>query len=152
MKTCCGLLAGALVTISLATIAAAPVTANIRVEHPWIRWLPANLPNAGYATIVNAGDNARRLAGASSPDYGSVILMQSRLAEDDSSMVRVKHIDIPAHASASLAPGGYHIMLSHASKSIRPGDRVPVTLHFADGAAVQVDFPVLPANASGPAD
>lgn len=152
MKTCSLFLAGALFAISLSTVAATPVHANIRVEHPWIRWLPANLPNAGYATIVNDGDGTLRLASASSPDYRSVTLMQSRLADDDSSMVMVRHIDIPAHASASLAPGGYHIMLSHASKPIQPGDSVPVTLHFADGATLQVDFPVLPANAAAPSD
>lgn len=140
--------AAALLAVTSAVIAAAP--AGIRVEHPWIRWLPANLPVAGYATIVNSSDAPERLTGASSPDYADVTLMQSHLAEEDSRMDPVTHVDVPAHGTATLAPGGYHVMLMHAKRAIKPGDTVTLTLRFAGGAAVQVDFPVLPANAVGP--
>ncbi|HLI16741.1 MAG TPA: copper chaperone PCu(A)C [Rhodanobacteraceae bacterium] len=139
-----------LITASAAAFAAAPAKSSVHVEHAWIRWLPANLPAAGYAKIVNDGDSTVRLTGASSPDYGEVMLHQSRLAEGDSTMVMVAHLDILAHGSVSLAPGGYHLMLSHAKQPVKPGDTVPVTLHFADGASVQVGFKVMPANATGP--
>lgn len=139
-----------LIAASVAAFAAAPAEWSAHVEHAWIRWLPANLPAAGYAKIVNDSDGTVRLTGASSPDYGEVMLHQSRLAEGDSTMVMVAHLDIPAHGSVSLAPGGYHLMLSHAKQSVKPGDTVPVTLHFADGTSVQVNFKVLPANAMGP--
>lgn len=132
--------------------AATPAAPTLRVEHAWIRWLPANLPSAGYATLVNDGDQTLRLASASSPDYDSVMLHRSRLADGDSTMEMVRQLDIPAHGSVKLAPGGYHLMLSHARRAIKPGDKVPLALHFADGRVLQVDFPVLPANASGPAD
>ncbi|TAN02723.1 MAG: copper chaperone PCu(A)C [Rhodanobacteraceae bacterium] len=144
------LLAGFLFAIGSTAIAATPAPANVRIEHAWIRWLPVNLPAAGYAVIVNDGDAPVRLVGSSSPDYRDVMLMQSRLADQDSTMVKVTHIDAPAHGRASLAPGGYHIMLSGPIRSIKPGDKVPMTLHFASGATLQVDFSVLPANAVGP--
>lgn len=144
---CAGLIAGC-----GAALAATATTSTLRVEHAWIRWLPANLPSAGYATLVNNGDRTLRLAGASSPDYGSVMLHRSRLAEGDSTMEMVDHLDVPAHGSVKLAPGGYHLMLSHARHPIKPGDKVPMTLRFADGSVLQVDFSVLPANAAGPAD
>jgi copper(I)-binding protein len=133
-----------------ASVAAMSATPPVHVEHAWIRWLPANLPAAGYATIVNDSDGVQRLAGASSPDYGSVMLHRSRLAQGDSTMERVEHLDIPAHASVKLAPGGYHLMLSHATRPLKPGDKVPIELRFADGSVLQVDFSVLPANAVGP--
>ncbi|HEX7370055.1 MAG TPA: copper chaperone PCu(A)C [Rhodanobacteraceae bacterium] len=141
-----------LFVISAAAIAATPTTSSIQVEHAWIRWLPANLPVGGYATVRNDSDGSLRLTGASSPDFGMVMLMQSRLADNDSSMVDAPFIDVPAHGQVKLAPGGYHLMLSHARHSIKPGDKVPVTLHFANGATLQVDFSVLPANATGPSD
>lgn len=144
-----GVYASLLVTVTVA-MAAPAAPSQVRVEHAWIRWLPANLPAAGYATIVNTGDGARRLTGVSSPDYGSVMLHRSRLAEGDSTMEVVDHIDIPAHDSVKLAPGGYHLMLSHAKHPVSPDDKVPMTLRFANGATVQVYFSVLPANASGP--
>lgn len=138
-----------LVAASVAAFAATPAE-SVHVEHAWIRWLPANLPAAGYADIVNDGDSTVSLVHASSPDYGKVMLHQSRLAEGDSTMVMVSRLDVPAHGSVSLAPGGYHLMLSHAAHPVKPGDTVPITLHFADGTSVQVGFKVMPANATGP--
>ncbi|HVX03785.1 MAG TPA: copper chaperone PCu(A)C [Rhodanobacteraceae bacterium] len=140
--------AGLLLAVAVSAAPAAP--ANIRVEHAWIRWLPANLPAAGYATIINDGDGVQRLAGASSADYGSAMLHHSRLAQGDSTMEMIDHLDIPAHGSVKLAPGGYHLMLMHPKHPVKPGDKVPVTLRFADGTTLQVDFSVRPANASGP--
>ncbi|MGH8182075.1 MAG: copper chaperone PCu(A)C [Rhodanobacteraceae bacterium] len=151
MMTLRNLIAGVLIAVSSAAFAATPAPSGVHVEHPWIRWLPANLPAAGYAQIVNDGDATVRLVSADSPVYGKVMLHRSRLAEGDSTMVAVAHLDIPAHASVKLSPGGYHLMLSHARHPIKPGDKVPMTLHFANGASLQVDFSVLPANAVGPA-
>lgn len=130
--------------------AAVPTGLPVQVEHPWIRWLPARLPAAGYAVIRNTGDGTLRFTGASSPDYGMVMLHHSRLAQGDSTMERVDHLDIPPHGSVKLAPGGYHLMLSQPTRAIEPGNHVKVTLEFAGGETLQADFPVRPANASGP--
>lgn len=145
-----GLLAAALLATSAMATAAAP--AGVRVEHAWIRWLPAQLPVAGYAVIVNDSDAGLSLTGVSTPAYGMAMLHHSRLAHSDSTMEMVEHLDIPAHARVTLAPGGYHLMLSGATRAIKPGDTVPVTLHFAGGETLQVDFSVLPANSTGPSD
>lgn len=142
------LLVAALLAVCTAAVAAAPV--GVRVEHAWIRWLPANLPQAGYATIVNDSDAPVRLTGASSPDYGMVMLHQSRLAQGDSTMVHVDRLEIPAHGRAVLSPGGYHLMLSDPTHAIKPGDTARLSLQFAGDDSLQVDFSVRPANASGP--
>lgn len=146
------LLAAALFAFSIAAAAAAPTPTGVRVEHAWIRWLPANLPSAGYAVIVNDSDTPLRLTGVRSADYGMVMLHRSLLADNDSRMEMVPSLEIPAHASVTLAPGGYHLMLSRATRTLKPGDKVPMTFEFAGGAELQADFSVLPANASGPAD
>lgn len=143
----CITIGACLLVASITAMSAAP---SIHVEQAWIRWLPANLPAAGYATIANDGDGVQRLTGVSSPDYGSVMLHRSRLAQGDSTMEMVDHLDIPAHGSVKLAPGGYHLMLSHATHPVKPGDKVPMRLRFADGSVLQVDFSVLPANAARP--
>jgi copper(I)-binding protein len=141
-----------LLVLAVSGTAATATTPTLHVEHAWIRWLPADLPAAGYATIVNDGNGVARLTEASSPDYGLVMLHRSRLAQGDSTMEMVDHLDIPAHGSVELAPGGYHLMLSHAAHPVKPGDKVPMRLRFADGSVLQVDFSVLPANAAGPSD
>jgi copper(I)-binding protein len=145
-----GFIAVALLAATSAAFAAAPASASVKVEHAWIRWLPASLPSAGYAVIVNDSDATVRLTGARSVDYGTVMLHRSLLANSDSRMVMVDELDIPAHGSVKLAPGGYHLMLAHPTRTLKPGDTVPMTLHFAGGETLQVNFSVLPANASGP--
>lgn len=147
-----GVLAAVLCAFSFAAAAAAPSPEGVRVEHAWIRWLPAQLPSAGYAVIVNDSDATVRLTGARSTDYGTVMLHRSMLANSDSRMEMVDQLDIPAHGSVKLAPGGYHLMLSVPKRGIKPGDHVEMTLEFAGGAELQTDFSVRPANASGPAD
>jgi copper(I)-binding protein len=74
------------------------------------------------------------------------------LAHGDSTMEMVEHLDIPPHGSVELAPGGYHLMLSQPMHAIKPGDKVKIVFEFAGGGELQTDFPVRPANASGPAD
>ena len=145
------LIGAAMLALSATVFAAAPA-ADVQVKHAWIRWLPAKLPAAGYAVIRNAGDEPLRLTGARSPDYGMVMLHHSRLAHGDSTMERVDHLDIPAHGSVELSPGGYHLMLSQPTRTIKPGDHVKVSFEFAGGGELQTDFSVRPANASGPGD
>ena len=151
MRVLRSVLAGTLLAIAAAAVGAPPAPpAGVRIEHAWIRWLPASLPAAAYAEIVNDSAANLRITGASSPAYGMAMLHHSRLAHGGSTMEMIDHVDVPAHARVKLAPGGYHLMLSHATRSIKPGDTVKVTLEFAGGAKLQADFPVLPANASGP--
>ncbi|MDE2070919.1 MAG: copper chaperone PCu(A)C [Gammaproteobacteria bacterium] len=151
---CARVIPALLVVAVSVTATAAPATAPakpaLQIEHAWIRWLPADLPAAAYAVIVNHGDANARLIGADSPDYDMVMLHRSRLEQGSSVMQAVAGMDIPAHAEAALAPGGYHLMLSEPRHAIKPGDTVKINLHFAGGAVLQADFPVRPANASGP--
>lgn len=142
----------ALLAIVACAATAAPAASTLRAEHPWIRWLPANLPAAGYVVIANDSSAPARLTGASSADYGKVMLHRSQEVGGVDRMTAVTGMDIPAHGTAALAPGGYHLMLMQPVHPINPGDTLKITLSFASGATLQVDFPVRPANASGPAD
>lgn len=130
--------------------AAAASIAPVQLTQAWIRWLPANLPAAGYAVIQNDGSQTLRLVGAASPDYGQVMLHRSQEVHGVDRMSMVASLAIPAHGQVKLSPGGYHLMLSDARHPIQPGERVTIILHFANGQTLQADFPVRPANASGP--
>ena len=139
-----------LASVLLAIASSAPAAGNSAVvTHAWVRWLPGDLPAGGYAVIANRGDDAMRLIGADSPDYGMVMLHRSLHHDGVERMQTVDAVVVPAHGTALLAPGGYHLMLMHPLHAIMPGDSVRVRLYFAGGAALSVEFPVRPATAQG---
>lgn len=123
---------------------------QVRASHAWIRLLPAGLPAGGYVTLANDGDQPARLVGASSPVYGEVMLHRSTMPMGGmSQMSAVDHLDIPAHGTVALTPGGYHLMLEQAAHPPQAGDTVKVLLRFADGSTLDAGFLARPANAVG---
>ena len=143
-----GLAAGAL---SLGLLGSA-FAAGIQVTDAWIRWLPAGLPAGGYAKVTNDTTKEVKLIGASSPKYGMVMLHQTVNKNGMSNMVHVDAIAIAPHKSMAFTPGDYHIMLMDPKPGIEPGQKVPVTLKFAGGQTVTVDFEVRKPTASGPGE
>jgi len=119
---------------------AAPGVSALQVRDAWVRWLPAELPAAGYLTLVNSSDQPASLIAASSPDYAEVSLHRSRIVDGANQMEPVREIAVAAHASLAFATHGYHLMLLHPTRPLKPGDHVPVTLNFAGGAALTVQF------------
>ena len=153
-KSTCARVAAAVVLLT-GLVAAAPARAAatqqadaVHAEGAWLRVLPAGQPAGGYVTLRNEGDAAASLVGASSPRYGHVMLHKSSTEGGMGRMSMVDALAVPAHGRVALAPGGYHLMLMHAGTAVVPGDRVPVTLRFADGSTLAVDFLARPANAT----
>lgn len=130
---------------------AAPAQAapTLTIDHAWIRLLPAGLPAAAYMDMANTGDTSRKLVSVDSADFGDVMLHQSMQSSGMSHMRHVDGIDIPAHGKATLAPGGYHLMLMQPRGVLKVGQTVTLVLCFADGATQAVEFEVKAANASG---
>lgn len=121
---------------------------QIHADSAWIRVLPAGLPAGGYVTLHNGGDSVATLTQVTSTRYAQAMLHQSTTAGGMGRMVMVDTLDIPAHGDVSLAPGGYHLMLMQATMPVQAGDSVPLTLRFADGSTLKVDFLARPANAT----
>ena len=131
-----------------ATSAASATSAQqIRVSHAWLRILPGALPAGGYATLHNDGDQPAALTGARSAVYAQVMLHESSTAGGTNRMHMVEAMSVPAHGSAALTPGGFHLMLEQPRQAVKPGDVVRLTLTFADGSTRDVDFSARPANA-----
>ncbi len=124
---------------------------NLQINQAWIRWLPASLPAGGYLTVTNRGNRPVVLVGASSPAYAGVGLHRSITEGGLSKMEPVTQIVVAPHTMLSFSDTGYHIMLTTPTRPVAPGDRVPITLQFADGRTLVVNFEVRPPNASAPA-
>lgn len=127
---------------------AADIAASVSASNAWIRWLPADLPAAGYATLRNAGDSRATLIEVSTPDYGATMIHASRNLRGVQQMVPIDSVRIEPHSQVSFAPEGLHIMLMQPKRAIQPGDHVLLKLRFADGRSLQVQFEVRRADGS----
>jgi periplasmic copper chaperone A len=116
--------------------------AGFRVDEAWVRYLPGGVPAAGYFLLRNDADKAVELTGASSPAFGEVMLHQSVQSGGLARMRDVHAVSVPAGGAVNFTPGGYHLMLMAPSRKIVRGDKIPITLKFADGQAVTAQFEV----------
>ncbi len=129
---------------------AADPSPSVQASDAWIRWLPANIPSGAYLTLTNSGRTPEVLVGASSPDFGAVSFHQTRTMNGSTEMSAVDRLTVAAQGSLRFAPGGYHIMLMQPTRTLQPGDRVPITLRFADASSLLVSFEVRSAGAAAP--
>lgn len=120
---------------------------DLSVSDPRVRWLPGDLPLAGYFELANAGGEARRLTGAASGTFGRVMIHRSVQEDGQNRMEHVGEVVVGPGNSVSFAPGGLHLMLMKRREELAPGDTVPIELRFDDGGAVTVDFKVVGADA-----
>ena len=55
-----------------------------------------------------------------------------------STMVPVARLDIPARSEVTFEPGGLHVMLTGLKAPLRLGDKVDLTVRFAQGGTIPV--------------
>lgn len=122
--------------------AGAASPANLHASDAWIRWLPGQLPMAGYLQLTNTGDQAMILTNAASPAYARVMVHQSMREHGQEAMRHVGKLIIGPGKTVTFAPGGYHLMLMERQHAIAVGDSIIIRLHFADGSNLPVTFHV----------
>ncbi|HEX5420866.1 MAG TPA: copper chaperone PCu(A)C [Gammaproteobacteria bacterium] len=116
----------------------------------WVRLLPDDLPAAGYFVIHNDTDRELELVGAAAPDFAQVGLHRSVEQKGMQGMAPVAAVKVPAHAEMEFKPGGYHLMLMQAGRKPAADGAERITLRFADGTQIPVDFAVRgPAETNG---
>lgn len=102
--------------------------------------MPGRSMSAGYLVLTNNTDEPLRITSVESPQFGSVEVHETTIAEGVSRMRELAELVVPAHGSVTLQRGGKHLML------MRPTDlEDTVALQFfSDGT------PVLSVNYSFP--
>ena len=116
--------------------------AGLSVRDAWSRPAAAGTTGAGFMTIDNRGRRAEALVRVESPLARQVEIHRSTMSGGVMSMSPMGRLDVPAGGSATLAPGGSHLMLMGLSKTVGPGDHIPATLTFASGTKLRVDLEV----------
>lgn len=136
------LLAGLLLSLA-ATAQAAPHRAGgIEVVAPWSRPAVAGGSGVGYLVLANRGRSPETLVKVESPAARTVEIHRATLTGGVMSMAAQDRVPIPPGGSVSFAPGGYHLMFLGLTRSLKPGDRLPATLVFANGRRLAADFAV----------
>jgi periplasmic copper chaperone A len=121
----------------LATVAVAltPLTAlaQVSISDAWVRGtVPGQKVTGAFMQITSATDAS--LVAVTSP-VAKVAEIHTMSHEGGvMKMRRVEAIALPAGKPVELGPGGYHVMLMDVGQALKEGDKVPLTLTFADKA------------------
>jgi len=102
---------------------------------------PGGMNAGAFMTLRNETGADARLVSVSVPASVARAAELHETTVDASQVMRmrpVEGIDIPRGGEVQLAPGGLHIMLLDVQPSVVVGDKVELTLTFADGATLVV--------------
>lgn len=146
------LVALALLASGAATVAPAPAAASTpptgclpKVEGAWIRMPPAGLPMmAGYARISNPCKVPLAIVAAHSDAFADTSLHETRVEGGISRMRATPSLRLAPGSSATLAPGGFHLMLMRPVKPLHAGDRVAIEFTLEDGRRFSASFDARP--------
>jgi copper(I)-binding protein len=126
--------------------AAAPIPATaaqtVQIKAAWIRWLPGGVPLAGYATLANVSDQPVVLTSATSDAFHDLSLHQTLQTGGTVRMSPLERISIAPHTTLDFEARGIHLMLMQPRETLDPHGAVPITLQFADGSSLTVQFQV----------
>jgi periplasmic copper chaperone A len=145
--------------VALALVSAcAQAPAELKADGAWVR-LPAvrENPGAAYFTL-HGGTEPAVLVQVSARFAVRTELHESMKGMDHGagnmgghggatmSMKPIKDVAVPARGEVAFAPGGKHVMLFDVAPELRAGEKVPLTLSFADGKKVEVQAVVVGAG------
>jgi copper(I)-binding protein len=130
-----------------------PVKAgDITIDYAWARATPKGAAvGAAYLTIRNDGASADRLT-AIAVDFAAAQIHEMKKSNGVMQMREISDgLEIPAKATVTLAPSGYHVMFVGLKHPLAKGETVEATLTFAHAGEVKVALPVQAVGAAAPA-
>ena len=138
--------------LALAALFLAPLTpaqdhgskAAITAEQAWMRAVAVSgMNSAAYMSLHNATENDDRLIDARAPGFAIIEIHETT---EEAGVMRMRQLEdglaLPAGATVSLQPGGLHIMLIGAERSIAEGGSLPLTLVFEQSGELELMLPV----------
>lgn len=130
--------------LALAGCAREYTAGDLVVAEPWGRATPPGAKvGAAYMTIRNAGAHAIRLQGGATPLAQSVEIHTMSV---DKGVMRMRPapagVEVPAHGSISLTPGGIHLMLVGLKRPLVEGETAPLTLVFDGDVKVRLELKI----------
>jgi len=141
-------------SLSVAVLLAMPLAAfadeaGIHVDHVWSRAAMAGHEGAVYLTITDTAAQDT-LTGVTTPVAVKADLHETINDHGVMKMRPVASLMVEPGKPVTLAPGGYHIMLTGLKQALKQGDSFPVTLSFAKAGQVTATATVKKAGATMP--
>ncbi|MFO1188447.1 MAG: copper chaperone PCu(A)C [Alphaproteobacteria bacterium] len=121
---------------------------DLKIGHPWAR-VSAVQNGAAYMTIATTGTTGDRLVSAASPAADRVELHTHIMDGNVMRMRQVPAIEVKPGETATLKPGGLHVMLLGLKKPLTEGLAFPLTLTFEKAGTIDVEVKVQKDEASG---
>ena len=136
------LLCAGLLGCGLSTADASDPTAmdgRVSFNDGWVKAADSGM-SAAFGELDNGTDHDVRLVSVSTPRAGQVQLHETAAGEDGTMSMRQKAggFLVKSGTHHHFEPGADHLMLMDLAQPIHAGDRVPLTLTFADGSRVDV--------------
>jgi periplasmic copper chaperone A len=139
-----------LILLSTVTGEALAVAKNpIVISQAQARASVGKMPNsAAFLQIENRGKNDDALLSASSTAAERVEIHSMNMEGDVMKMRAVDSLAIKAGEKIAMQSGhGYHLMLMGLKKSLKAGEKIPVTLIFRDAGKIRVTADVVETGA-----
>lgn len=110
-------------------LAAQQASAVFIVNQPWVRPAQRTQTTEAYMNLTST-DGAVLVGAVSAAAAGATIRAPGKVTG------QVARLPLPARKLVALSPGGYRIVLRQLAQTLKPGDRVQLTLTIerADGA------------------
>lgn len=129
----------AVLALSLGACSSGAAGAAPTIAGAWVR-PPQGMerPAAGYF-VITGGSQADALLSATSPVAGDVQIHETTTdASGMTGMHPVSRIDVPAGATVTFQPGGFHLMFMDVTGTIVAGGTVQVDLIFEKAGKITV--------------
>jgi copper(I)-binding protein len=125
---------------------------DLVISQAWSRATPGGAKaGAGYLTIENKGSAADRLIAISGDVAGKIDVHEMAMNNGVMTMRPLDNgLTIDPGKTVTLAPGGYHLMMTDLKQPMKLGDKVPLTLQFEKAGKVAVTLDVQGVGAKGP--
>ncbi|CAH9052995.1 hypothetical protein PSECIP111951_00731 [Pseudoalteromonas holothuriae] len=117
---------------------------DLQLSDAYIRqFIPAAKSTAAYFSVANHSDKTRVLKKATISKIGRVEIHEHIHTEGMMRMQQVNELTLFAHKTINFQPGGYHLMAFDPAEHLKKGDKLTLTLYFANGEQLQSPIKVV---------
>ncbi|MFZ0693127.1 MAG: copper chaperone PCu(A)C [Alphaproteobacteria bacterium] len=122
---------------------------SIRIDHAWSRPADAWANGVVYFTVINDGATEDRLLSVSTAVADKAELHVTLNDNGVMKMRPVASVEMKAHGSTPLAPGGTHVMLIGLKQALQAGATFPLSLTFEKAGTIETTVVVEKSGSSG---